>query len=590
MTTKRSCSWSVEPLSDLSPYHQLLWDATTTTESDITRWVGQGIRVLRPEAPLPSNLLTELAEQYTSWGLSQEHGGPCGVLAAAQAEMLRLLLQGRSEHALAGSLAVLLTRAALTPSTQAGSAEEEPTRPVCVVLPTVDRPLTYEDFYGNPDIFRVHSILPTPTTTTAGLQEHIDHVAETLVQPFLVSHLPTLARAGGVLLLVLSVLHTRGRETVAREADLPTTLTAQFGHCSQELINLLLTGQAVSNVFDHTMTVDAMVCRGIAHRPMVGYLSQLEALRYCQVGDYYKHPQSPVWVVGSTSHFTVLFGETVEESSSDKLLEQCRRAFKRFDDGESGFVRTDKLGPILQELDVNLGGDAQVATLAAALEVSGAGIILWDDFWKASSRLLTGTVLERVLQGNEPAAPAAESDEEMARRLAREWGDEGSLSTLTQAAAMVESVPTKSDAMSDEEYARKLQAEWDAEDTGGTSSVAAVGEADVDDIPGMDIESEVDETESKPSATAPTDPQAMNFESFGDTFTLYHYNGLRGGILTPFRVTRLSAEEAVGASIALSRGGTSNHQSGSADLEDVVRTKWPSSMINWMGKAPPFID
>jgi len=26
------------------------------------------------------------------------------------------------------------------------------------------------------------------------------------------------------------------------------------------------------------------------------------------------------------------------------------------------------------------------------------------------------------------------------------------------------------------------------------------------------------------------------------------------------------------------------------DLEDVIRTKWPSCMINWEGNAPPYID
>jgi hypothetical protein len=36
--------------------------------------------------------------------------------------------------------------------------------------------------------------------------------------------------------------------------------------------------------------------------------------------------------------------------------------------------------------------------------------------------------------------------------------------------------------------------------------------------------------------------------------------------------------------------GTSHGGSGSGDLEDVVRTKWPSCMINWLGKPPPYID
>jgi hypothetical protein len=79
----------------------------------------------------------------------------------------------------------------------------------------------------------------------------------------------------------------------------------------------------------------------------------------------------------------------------------------------------------------------------------------------------------------------------------------------------------------------------------------------------------------------------QRFEEYGDSFSLYHYNGLRGGTLTAFRITRLSPEEAVGASIALNKGSASD---GSGDLEDVVRTKWPSCMVDWGGKKPPFID
>jgi hypothetical protein len=98
----------------------------------------------------------------------------------------------------------------------------------------------------------------------------------------------------------------------------------------------------------------------------------------------------------------------------------------------------------------------------------------------------------------------------------------------------------------------------------------------------MDI-TEVQE-DSKMAAT-----WKLNFETFGNSFHLYHYNGLRGGSLTPFRVTRLTPEEAVGASVALTN---SIHPGGekAGDLEDVIRTKWPSCIIDWLGKQPPYID
>ncbi len=97
--------------------------------------------------------------------------------------------------------------------------------------------------------------------------------------------------------------------------DPNTTLTSQFGHSSQELMNLLLTGRAVSNVFDNSMTLsDSLTCHGIRSRSDIGYLTILESLRYLEVGGNYKSPVFPIWVVGSTSHFSVLFGDEVRKS------------------------------------------------------------------------------------------------------------------------------------------------------------------------------------------------------------------------------------------------------------------------------------
>ena len=97
--------------------------------------------------------------------------------------------------------------------------------------------------------------------------------------------------------------------------DPNTTLTSQFGHSSQELMNLLLTGRAVSNVFDNSITLsDSLTCHGVQARSDIGYLTILESLNYCEVGSNYKSPVFPIWVVGSTSHFSVLFGDEVSSS------------------------------------------------------------------------------------------------------------------------------------------------------------------------------------------------------------------------------------------------------------------------------------
>jgi len=628
-------------------------------------------------------------------------------MAAVQAELLRILLFGSQgsnsllsyptvllsddekkqesssvytlqplRQGLAMAIAIIVARAALMPDASNG---DEPDEDAKIVLPATIRqdttgvvwkdlePWSSTETSGvKSDQFVVHTLTAATTvedtaakrqrTTNNGSrssspvppqrQDRILSLAHT-ISSFLQEPnvLECFQKPGGVVLLVMSLVASRGGRTISQDMDDDTCkLTSQFGHCSQELINLLLTGQAVSNVFDNTMTPSgSLTCRGIQQRPAVGYLTQLESLRYCEVGGYYKNPRFPIWVVGSTSHFTVLFGDStcLKESKSDALLEKCRRAFKEVDGVENGFISRIDLPKVYQILELNVGSEHALQTLAASLEVSGADIILWDDFWKATSRLMTGATIEAVLQGADdndlppllyiteggedppPAAAAAaagppkpETDEEMAQRLAQEWGGAPSLeraedwdipasvarappAAVAAAAVAADNVP-----LSDEDYARKLQAQFDSEASGSASVSAVAGDdnatqqAVADDLTTATIEEDekmpdvthdvVDLTGGGPTATAAS--KTPDFEKFGDTFSLYHYNGLRRGTLTPFRVTRLTAEEAVGASIALGASGSAGGAATGGDLEDVVRTKWPSCMMNWLGKAPPYID
>jgi hypothetical protein len=86
-----------------------------------------------------------------------------------------------------------------------------------------------------------------------------------------------------------------------------------FGHCSQELTNLCLIGKAVTNVFDGNIKfeddADSLTLKGITQTPDVGFLSALEPLRLCEVGKLLKQPRFPIWVIGSASHYTVVFAD-----------------------------------------------------------------------------------------------------------------------------------------------------------------------------------------------------------------------------------------------------------------------------------------
>lgn len=55
----------------------------------------------------------------------------------------------------------------------------------------------------------------------------------------------------GAILLVYSVILTRGLDSVKTDMDVETnTLLNEHGYASQELVNLMLVGRACSNVHD----------------------------------------------------------------------------------------------------------------------------------------------------------------------------------------------------------------------------------------------------------------------------------------------------------------------------------------------------
>mmetsp|Transcript_27559 Transcript_27559/g.64685 ORF Transcript_27559/g.64685 Transcript_27559/m.64685 type:complete len:972 (-) Transcript_27559:174-3089(-) len=662
-------------------FHDCMWDKGVTTENDQVRWLAQGIQfkhehddrrqVTKTEADgataannstnTPS-LLETIISGPGVWCLTQQHGGPCGVLASIQAELLGILLFGpRNVHplslisidfpddlsteftkappdmsrhkmrqVLALSMGMILARSSLmasaslqddnTTESDGYKVDEKddmtvlrspPEPSVRLVLPKNElwdttnhlewqhlEPWNCSDGGGGvSDHFLTYTISMNGQLVTGGGDDNnitvkrqkrgqdpenkgytghevdVEYICKELAHAtaqFLLetNSLNWFQRPGGVLLMVMSIAASRGIPKVQGDMDdLTARLTSNFGHCSQELINLLLTGRAVSNVFDHTLRPSGeLVCRGIQSQPAIGYLTQLEAMRYLEVGGFYKSPRFPVWVIGSTSHFSVMFGDSnaLKESASDVLLEKVRRAFKRMDGGaeENGFIQTNQLGDFLKSLDLNNVSDHEVQTLSAVMDRYGAGIILWEDLWKKTSRLLTGASLDSILNGTdeEPAAAAAAGGASNAATA----GDTNS----------------NGHQMSDEELARKLQAEWNDEyesELLGPSSIANT----FDSTP----------TDAAMHSTG-TNPNAASAERFGRTFQLYHYNGLRGGCFKAFRVTRLSADEAIGASISL---GGSNQVAHNAvgfggEFDTVLRTKWPSCKIDWLGGSPPSID
>mmetsp|Transcript_29036 Transcript_29036/g.74570 ORF Transcript_29036/g.74570 Transcript_29036/m.74570 type:complete len:112 (-) Transcript_29036:48-383(-) len=66
-----------------------------------------------------------------------------------------------------------------------------------------------------------------------------------------------------------------------------STLMGAHGYCSQELVNLLITGAAVSNTHDGIIKLgegkDALELKGVAKKNEIGFLSLFEHYKNCQV-------------------------------------------------------------------------------------------------------------------------------------------------------------------------------------------------------------------------------------------------------------------------------------------------------------------
>ena len=90
------------------------------------------------------------------------------------------------------------------------------------------------------------------------------------------------AKSHGVILLVYSVILTRGVDQVRKDMDLEeNALLNEFGYASQELINLMLVGRAASNVHDGDKDMgEDLILKGIHRQSEIGFLTFFEHFGY----------------------------------------------------------------------------------------------------------------------------------------------------------------------------------------------------------------------------------------------------------------------------------------------------------------------
>merc|ERR1711988_364954 len=170
-----------------------------------------------------------------------------------------------------------------------------------------------------------------------------------------------LAGPCGVLSFLCMVLLSRNLATVKEDMDdSQTPLIGRFGHCNQDLVNLMLIGEATTNVFDGSKWLgddpsSGLLVRGVDSDrvgvPPVGFLSELEPMRYLQVGTLYKNPDFPVWVLGSSTHYTCLFSTIRSDSqlSAEAQLEQrAKKVFMDCSIDEGGLALATSLSKLLE--------------------------------------------------------------------------------------------------------------------------------------------------------------------------------------------------------------------------------------------------
>ncbi|KAG9396335.1 protein of unknown function (DUF4205) [Carpediemonas membranifera] len=238
------------------------------------------------------------------WGLYQQEGGPCGVVACVQAMLIRKLFfhpnpvpmkterYGQLTDAFTGAIAdILLTAAGVSPS-----STRKQTRLNGQVVLIVPKSLNAN----------VPSPLHRPSLFS-------------VVQPTAVSDLEAAVRTYGaffratdssaIMSLTLSAVLSRGPENVMSDADEGTTpgLIGTHDYCTQGLVHLLLTGSAVSGVHDGNQDFDGYILHGIGRRGPVGVLTIYEHHGHMAVGPRMKYPETPVWVVFNESHYSVLW-------------------------------------------------------------------------------------------------------------------------------------------------------------------------------------------------------------------------------------------------------------------------------------------
>jgi len=229
------------------------------------------------------------------FGLVQKEGGPCGLLAGVQAHILAALARTGGGFNLSPSPAE--QRAALVAALAEAvwAARKGAVATWATAVPEAG---------VAPGSLGYDQVMRAVVTHSAPSKEALQDVIRGTLGAYMEES------GWGLVLALSSLVLSRGVAGVRGDMDEPNgALMGAHGYCTQELVNLVVTGEAVSNVFDGVRDLDGHALRGITRRCRLGVLTLFEWYKYVEVGSSLKTPDLPVWVVCSESHFTVLFSQ-----------------------------------------------------------------------------------------------------------------------------------------------------------------------------------------------------------------------------------------------------------------------------------------
>ena len=528
----------------LSSVRKLVWPPDLP-EEDIKRWHGEGFVFSQ--------------EETTRAGLRQSRGGPCGVFAAVQAFLLKELLF--SDDAIR--------------QREEGSSEGHKKNPLLVSDDLREEALVHSLaailWQCRPSDCSPASLVTCPPgpTTIATLAEHFSvHssiASVTQMEQLIKEFMPSFRSETGVVLFMFSLVATRTIEVIKQDMDDPSnSLTVQFGHCAQELVNLLLCGYASSQVHDGQIPMGdtGLVLRGVSDTPEIGYLSLLEALRYCTVGEYYKTPKYPVWLVASESHFSVLFSserKLVLDSPEEMAAKILKRSFAKQDAGGGGFVPVHSLELVLQDLKlieavIPSSTTGAIERLRCFLDSQSMGIILWQDFLTTMTPVITGAC-QIVDWEKSTSAHSTNASSSAAMTEGREVHGQGGKGWACAACTFV------NDSSKD------------------TCDVCLSSRPKAERLPTVPSTAAVQGDSKRQRVKDSSDGHASTEEAdFASGFELFHYNGLegvvngkpRGAMLT--KCHAFKRVDIVGVARGLQGFGINN----------VIQTKWPGCEIEWV--------